>query len=108
MIYVVYLLLLKNNKYYVGMTPYWRLEIREKEHFAGRGSKWTRRYPPIELLEVWEFPNKDTAHKFEIKKTEEYLHLHGIDSCRGGVCNYGREGGYNYWVRPHLRYLIPT
>ena len=107
MIYVVYLLLLEKNKYYVGMTPHWRLEIREEEHFSGHGSKWTRRYPPIKLLDVWEFPDKESAHKFEIAKTEEYLHNHGIDSTRGGLCNYGTEGGYTFWVRPHLQHLVP-
>lgn len=105
--YVVYLLLLQNSKYYVGMTKKWRLAMREEEHREGRGSKWTRRYRPIKLLEVWEFEDKKLAHEFEIQKTEEYLHLHGIDSTRGGLCNYGQEGGYNFWVRKHLRHLIP-
>ena len=108
MIYVVYLLRLQMNKYYVGMTKKWRVDIREQEHMQGRGSKWTRRYSPIEMLEVWEFQTKEEAHAFEIMKTEEYLNLHGIDSTRGGLCNYGQEGGYSFWVRPHLRHLIPV
>ena len=108
MIYVVYVLRLVQDKYYVGMTKKWRLDIREEEHFSGRGSKWTRRFPPIELIQFWEFQDKESAHIFECLKTEEYLNEFGIDSCRGGVCNYGNVGGYHMWVRPHLRHLIPT
>ena len=107
MLYTVYLMRLQNEKFYVGLTPSWRLKLREAEHARGSGAKWTGRYPPIEIIETWEFENKQEAELFEIQKTEEYLHLHGIDSTRGGLCNYGKEGGYKYWVRPHLRHLIP-
>ena len=107
MIYVVYLLQLIQNKYYVGVTPKHRLEVREKEHQQGGGSKWTTRYPPIQLIDTWEFPTKKQAERFENEKTEEYLHLYGIDSTRGGKCNYGQEGNYHFWVRPHLQHLIP-
>lgn len=106
--YAVYLLKLEQDKLYVGMTPAWRVQIREQEHRDGWGSKWTSRYPPVELLETWFFDSKAEAHAFEIQKTEELLHLHGIDSTRGGLCNYGKEGGYHLWVRRHLRHLIPT
>ena len=99
---------LQDEKFYIGMTPSWRLSRREREHRDGSGSLWTRRYPPLQTLETWEFDSKAEAHKFEISKTEEYLHKYGIDSTRGGLCNYGREGGYQYWVRPHLKHLIPT
>ena len=106
--YTVYLLRLQKQKYYVGMTPSWRLAIREQEHKDGWGAKWTSRFPPIELLESWEFDTREEAHVFEIQKTEEFLHRHGIDSTRGGLCNYGKEGGYEFWVRRHLRHLIPA
>jgi len=89
------------------MTKKWRLGIREKEHMEGRGSKWTKRFPPIKLLEVWNFLYKKDAHEFEIQKTEELLRSYGIDSTRGGLCNYGQEGGYNLWIRAHLKDLIP-
>lgn len=106
--YTVYVLRLQKGKFYVGLTPSWRLSLRESEHTHGVGAKWTTRYPPIELMDTWEFNTKREGGLFEIKKTEEYLHLHGIDSTRGGLCNYGKEGGYKYWVRRHLRHLIPT
>jgi len=108
MMYTVYLMRLEQQKYYVGCTPSWRLFLREREHKQGGGARWTTRYKPIEILETWEFSTKAEAEIFEIEKTEEYLHLHGIDSTRGGLCNYGKEGGYRYWVRPHLKHLIPT
>ena len=97
----------EQEKYYCGSTPRWRLQVREDEHRNGVGSKWTARFPPIKIIQVWEFDSKQEARSFEDKKTEEMLNTHGIDSCRGGLCNYGNVGGYRWWVRPHLRHLIP-
>ena len=56
--YAVYVLRLVQDKYYVGMTPRWRLDTREEEHMSGHGSKWTRRFPPLGLIKVWFFPDK--------------------------------------------------
>ena len=106
--FTVYLLELAKKKKYVGLTPTWRLKQREAEHYEGVGAKWTKRFPPKKLVQTWVFPTKKEASAFEILKTEELLHLHGIDSTRGGVCNYGQEGGYAFWVRPPLAHLIPT
>ena len=45
----VYVLQLKEGKYYVGTTT--NLKRRLKEHAAGRGRRaWTARYPPVGLL----------------------------------------------------------
>lgn len=47
----VYVLLLKNAHFYVGITD--NLKKRIKQHFAGIGAVWTKKYPPIEFLEVF-------------------------------------------------------
>lgn len=46
----IYILLLENNKYYVGKTnnPLFRLE----SHFYSKGSTWTKKYKPLKLLEL--------------------------------------------------------
>ena len=107
--FIVYQLALQDGKHYFGSTKKWRKQLRMEEHYAGVGSKWTRQYPPLEdgVVEIWEFPTRDEAYEFENQKTEEWLHLHGIDSARGGKSNYGSTGQYNWWVRKHLRYLVP-
>jgi hypothetical protein len=45
---MVYLLKLVEGKYYVGWTGDIRRRI--EEHFDDRGARWTRLYPPLEVL----------------------------------------------------------
>ena len=68
MTYTVYLLKLVQDKWYVGTTPKWRKDIRYDEHTQGIGSQWTSRYPPINVVDTWDyeipsqtfaFPNRD-------------------------------------------------
>lgn len=77
MVYI-YTLKLENNKYYVGKTnnPNFRL----KDHFDGNGSKWTKLYKPLEVLEI--IPNCDDYD--EDKITRQYMDLYGIENVRGG------------------------
>ena len=51
----VYILLLKNGKYYIGKTtnPKFRLE----QHFDSSGSAWTRKYKPVKVEKI--IPNCD-------------------------------------------------
>lgn len=74
----VYVLLLDNNKFYVGCSksPYSRI----KTHFEGNGSSWTKKYKPQEIIEV--IPNCDEYD--EDKYTRKYMDRHGIDNVRGG------------------------
>lgn len=77
MVYI-YVLKLKESKYYVGKTnnPSFRLE----NHFSSNGSYWTKKYPPIKILEI--IPNCDDYD--EDKYTRIYMDKYGIDNVRGG------------------------
>lgn len=74
----VYVLLLQDNKYYVGRTtnPYFRID----EHFNLNGSVWTQKYNPIKLIEL--INNCDEFD--EDKITLKYIQKYGIDNVRGG------------------------
>lgn len=74
----VYVLKLKENKYYVGKTDC--VKTRVAQHMKGLGSAWTRKYPPCEMVEV-----RENVGPFEEDVvTKEYMLKHGIESVRGG------------------------
>lgn len=77
MVYV-YTLLLEQNKYYVGKTDNPRFRI--ESHFNACGSAWTKKYPPLKLLEL--IPDCD--HFDEDKYTKVYMNNYGINNVRGG------------------------
>lgn len=74
----IYILLLKNNKYYIGKTnnPTFRLE----SHFTSKGSFWTKKHTPIKLIKL--IPNCDDFD--EDKFTLKYMQKYGVDNVRGG------------------------
>jgi predicted GIY-YIG superfamily endonuclease len=75
----IYVLKLTNGKYYVGKTsnPAFRLDT----HFNSEGgSAWTRRYKPLQIVEL--IPNCDDYD--EDKYTKKYMDKYGIDNVRGG------------------------
>ena len=47
---MIYVLKLENNKWYVVKTRC--LKRRLKEHFSGRGAKWTQLHAPLECVEI--------------------------------------------------------
>ncbi len=74
----VYVLELKGDRYYVGTTN--DIQRRWKEHLDGTGSAWTKKYPPIAIVETIL-----NAHKFdELKYTLIYMDRYGIANVRGG------------------------
>jgi len=77
MVYI-YVLQLKNKKYYVGKTdnPQFRIET----HFNYYGSAWTKTYQPIKVLEL--IPNCDDLE--ENNYTIKYMSKYGINNVRGG------------------------
>lgn len=77
MVYV-YTLFLEQNKYYVGKTDNPRFRI--DSHFDASGSAWTKKYPPLKLLEL--IPDCD--HFDEDKYTKVYMNKYGINNVRGG------------------------
>lgn len=74
----IYILLLENNKYYVGKTE--NPQFRLKSHFNSYGSTWTKKYPPIKVIKI--IPN--CSNFDEDKYTKEYMALKGINNVRGG------------------------
>ena len=74
----IYVLQLEQGKYYIGKTsnPTFRLE----NHFSSNGSAWTKKYKPIQVLEL--IPNCDDYD--EDKYTRKYMDKYGIENVRGG------------------------
>lgn len=77
MVYI-YILKLENNKYYIGKTD--NPEIRLNSHFNLNGSEWTKKYKPIEIIQI--IPNCDNYD--EDKYTKIYMDKYGINNVRGG------------------------
>lgn len=50
--YWVYILLCSNQNYYTGYTD--NLEKRFQVHLAGKGSKYTRSFTPLSIVQTWE------------------------------------------------------
>ena len=74
----IYILKLKNNKYYIGKTN--DVNKRFQQHVSGTGSSWTSTHEPIKILKVIE-----NASQFdEDKYVKEYMNKYGIDNVRGG------------------------
>jgi len=74
----IYILELENNKYYIGKTtnPNFRLE----QHFNNSGAQWTKKYKPINVLELLLNCDDYDEDKYTIKYMEKY----GINNVRGG------------------------
>lgn len=78
----IYILKLKNNKYYVGLIKKNDLNNDTPEkHFSGEGNNWTKKYKPIKILKV--FPYIIRIDEIVIKLMIKY----GIDNVRGGSYN---------------------
>jgi hypothetical protein len=75
----IYILKLKNNKYYVGKSN--DPQKRFKEHISGNGSAFTKKYKPISIEKI--IPN---ATKYdEDKWVKIYMEKYGIENVRGGA-----------------------
>ena len=78
----VYVLKLLSGKYYVGKSknPFKRI----KQHFNMKGSRWTKKYHPLEVMKI--YPDSDGFD--EDKYTKILMDKYGIDNVRGGsFCN---------------------
>lgn len=74
----IYILKLKNNKYYIGKT--FNVDNRYEQHLNGIGSSWTKKYKPISILKKI----LSTSPFDEDKYVKEYMSKYGIDNVRGG------------------------
>ena len=80
----LYILKLENDKYYIGISA--NLQKRLDLHFTNRGSTWTKKHKPIEVVETIENGSK----KLEREKTLEYMRIYGYQNVRGGAwCSSG-------------------
>ena len=71
---VTYVLLLENNKYYIGKTK--QLNNRLQHHFDGTGAKWTQLHPPVKVLRIF-------AGDCEKKWSHYAYKKYGKQNCRG-------------------------
>tara|TARA_Y100001970_G_C14008552_1_gene737178 strand:- start:370 stop:861 length:492 start_codon:yes stop_codon:yes gene_type:complete len=74
----IYVLQLKNDKYYVGKTD--NLDSRFAQHFSGKAAAWTKKHRPIEVVEI--IPDADEFD--EDKYTKIYMREYGVENVRGG------------------------
>jgi hypothetical protein len=77
MVYI-YILQLKDKKYYIGKTT--NPKFRLYNHFNSNGSEWTKIYKPIKVVELI----KNCDDYDEDKYTKIYMDKYGIDNVRGG------------------------
>lgn len=75
----IYILKLKNSKYYVGKTQ--NIEKRYEQHVNGTGSAWTKKYKPLSIIKRI----KSTSQFDEDKYVKEYMSKYGIENVRGGT-----------------------
>jgi hypothetical protein len=75
----IYILRLIQNNFYIGKSnnPLKRIE----QHMTGKGSVWTKKYPPVSIEKI--IPNVSVFD--EDKFVKMYMAEHGIDKVRGGA-----------------------
>jgi predicted GIY-YIG superfamily endonuclease len=76
----LYVLRLKQNKWYVGSTC--NLEERLQQHKSGHGAAWTQKYPMVALFSKQEI-SPEQIRTMETQKTLEIMWNHGLNSVRG-------------------------
>ena len=89
--YWLYVLLLNEDKYYIGITSRREPEDRIQEHFNGfYTAQWVRRFGPKKVLEKLDagFMTPEEADAKERKLTLEYISKYGYKNVRGGDLNY--------------------
>lgn len=96
----IYTLQLEKGKYYVGFTERKDGE-RFNEHFAGEGSKWTKIYKPIQVLE-WRRGTLEDEDRVTLEMMEKYgwWNVRGLRSCKDPEwCNVIMETPPNELVK---------
>jgi predicted GIY-YIG superfamily endonuclease len=85
----VYVLLLAEDKYYVGATRQ-RPEARFRQHQLGKhfGAAWCKRYLPIKIVQTRECANEvgmllvEKLTTFELMKVKGYEQVRGANYCQ--------------------------
>ena len=90
---MIYVLKLINEKYYVGYSTH--CDERIKNHFAGKGSSWTKLHHPISIIETFEGGKEE-----EREITLLYMKKFGWRNVRGAgwtaitcCCPHELQGG---------------
>lgn len=80
----VYILKLKGERFYVGQSKH--PDQRIKEHFAGKGSSWTKLHKPLEVVKIIRTNARGwrQALDMETHLTLELMKIFGWRNVRGG------------------------
>jgi len=80
----LYVLLLENDYYYIGITI--KPQERILAHFNGEGANFTKKNTPKKLVELYSLNevNRKLAYKQETLKTREFRNIYGGDRVIGG------------------------
>lgn len=109
--WTLYVLQLKNNKYYVGITAQ-KVQNRYEQHANGTGAKWTKLHQPLGILEYYSIGvmSEGEAVAIETNKTLEYISMHGSEHVRGGkltiIDDKKLEKVYQRLLRVHQKSLL--
>ena len=68
----IYVLELKDGRYYVGETK--NIIVRITQHILGEGSLWTKKYPPIRIMHI----RRECCSWYETLYTLRLAKKHGI------------------------------
>lgn len=79
MLTTIYILKLREGKYYVGKSD--NVDKRFEQHLEGEGSAWTKKYSPIKIEKT--FPKSSPFD--EDRYVKEYMATYGVDNVRGGA-----------------------
>lgn len=80
--YIIYILELKNGKYYIGSTQ--RLGRDLGKHFLGNGIDWTKANKPVRVLEYYTVPHGSSHVEEKLKRLKEHVDFYGMENVRGG------------------------
>jgi predicted GIY-YIG superfamily endonuclease len=76
----IYVLKLRDNKFYVGKTDNVLRRCQEHANGTGSGSDWTKRFGVIDLIEC----SEEKSVFDEDNKTKQLMMKYGFDNVRGG------------------------
>ena len=76
----IYILKLEDNKFYVGKTKNIITDKKILKHFLNNGSKWTKKYKPIDIIDKYSSDDIFDEEKYTLLTMDKF----GIDDVRGG------------------------
>ena len=101
----VYVLELSDGRFAVGHTEC--LSQRIASHWRGCGSAWTKKFPPVRVLDIIR-TTLDNALGLEEAKTMELKLTYGWSSTRGGTWNSPNDHAPPSWFIDEPRVDTPS